>query len=136
MRARSSDGTNRASSANSASLYRWARRVLGSSAMTAQRSLAGKAQISRLIYNIKRALSPVVVVADAPPRRSRFLNDPPAQRFDLRRLALARRVVAPLTGAGHRLKRPANKLDSALHAGAILFRPALPRQSHQRGQPV
>src|SRR4051794_33095835 len=81
--------------------------------------------------NMKRALSPVVVVADAQPRRSGFLNDPPAQRFDLRRLALARRVVAPLTGAGHRLKRPANKLDRALHAGAILLRPAQPGATHK-----
>src|SRR3954447_5287666 len=136
MRARSSDGTNRASSANSASLYRWARRVLGSSAMTAQRSLAGKVQISRLIYNMKKALSPVVVVADAQPRRSGFLNDPPAQRFDLRRLALARRVVAPLTGAGHRLKRPINKRDSGLRAAAIIFRPPLQHKFHQRAQPV
>jgi hypothetical protein len=79
---------------------------------------------------MERTLSPVVVVADAQPRRSGFLNDHPTQRLDLGRLALARRVAAPLTGAGHRLKRPANKLDRALHAGAILFRPALPRQFH------
>src|SRR3954463_12483536 len=79
---------------------------------------------------MERTLSPVVVVADAQPRRSGFLNDHPTQRLDLARLALARRVAAPLTGAGHCLKRPANKLDRVLHAGAILIRLTPPRQFH------
>ena len=81
-------------------------------------------------------LSPVVVVADAQPRRSGFGDDPPAQRFYLDRLALERRVALPPSGAGHSLKRPTDKLDRALHSGAILLRPAQPRQFHQRRQLV
>jgi len=85
---------------------------------------------------MERALLPVVVVADAQPRRSGFGNDQPAQRLDLGRLALERRIALPPSGAGHSLKRPANKLDRTLHSGAILLRPAQPRQFHQRRQPV
>ena len=81
-------------------------------------------------------LSPVVVVADAQPRRSGFGDDPPAQRFYLDRLALERRVALPPSGAGHSLKRPTDKLDRALHSGAILLRTAQPRQFHQRRQLV
>jgi hypothetical protein len=42
----------------------------------------------------------------------------------------------PPSSAGNLLKRPANKLDGTLHPGAILLRPALPRQFHQRRQLV
>src|SRR3954470_9016502 len=85
---------------------------------------------------MERALSSIVVVADAQPRRSGFGDDPPAQRLDLGRLALARRVALPPSGAGNLLKRPADKLDGAFHSGAILLRPAQPRQFHQRRQLV
>jgi hypothetical protein len=76
--------------------------------------------------------APVVVVADAQSRCSGFGDDPPAQRLDLSRLALARQIALPPSGAGHGLKRPANKLDGAFHPGAILLRLTLPRQFHQR----
>jgi hypothetical protein len=91
---------------------------------------------SPVSYFMEKALSPVVVVADAQPRRSGFGDDPPAQRLDLGRLALARRVALPPSGAGNLLKRPADKLDGAFHSGAILLRPAQPRQFHQRRQLV
>ena len=57
---------------------------------------------------MERPLSPVVVVADAQPCRSGFPNDQPTQSLDFQRLALARGVPAPLTGAGNCLKRPPN----------------------------
>jgi hypothetical protein len=59
---------------------------------------------------MERVLPPVVVVADAQPRRSGFLNDQPAQHLDLGRLALPRRVSFPQPDADHHLKRPTDKL--------------------------
>src|SRR3954465_4914090 len=85
---------------------------------------------------MERSLLPVVVITDAQARRSGFLDNQPTQRLDFERLALARRVSAPLTGAGNCLKRPTDKLDGTLHAGAILIRLTPPRQFHQIGQPV
>src|SRR3954467_3612653 len=85
---------------------------------------------------MERSLLPVVVITDAQARRSGFLDNQPTQRLDFERLALARRVSAPLTGAGNCLKRPTDKLDATLHAGAILIRLTPPRQFHQIGQPV
>jgi hypothetical protein len=76
--------------------------------------------------------APVVVIADAQSRCSGFGDNPPAQRLDLDRLTLPRRVPLRPSGAGHSLKRPANKLDRTLHPSTILFRPALPRQFDQR----
>src|SRR3954469_1264036 len=85
---------------------------------------------------MERSLLPVVVITDAQARRSGFLDNQPTQRLDFERLALARRVSAPLTGAGNCLKRPTDKLDATLHAGAILIRLTPPRQLPQRGQLV
>src|SRR4051795_4591775 len=85
---------------------------------------------------MERSLLSVVVITDAQARRSGFLDNQPTQRLDFQRLALARGVPAPLTGAGNCLKRPTDKLDGTLHAGAILIRLTPPRQFHQIGQPV
>jgi hypothetical protein len=59
---------------------------------------------------MERALPEAAVVDDAQPRRLGFLNDQPAQHLDLGRLALPRRVSVSQPDAGHRLKRPTDKL--------------------------
>ena len=83
-----------------------------------------------------KALAPIVVIADAQSCCSGFGDNPPAQRLDLSRFALARQIALPPSGAGHSLKCPTDKLDRALHPAAILLRLALTRQFHQRRQLV
>jgi hypothetical protein len=84
---------------------------------------------------MERALLGNAVAHDAQPRRLGLFNDPPMQRRDLDRLSLVLRSPDPLVSPGSRLKRPADKLECVLYAGAVLYRGAQ-RPVRQIGQPV
>jgi hypothetical protein len=84
---------------------------------------------------MERSLFLIVIVRDVQPCRSGLFNDPPVQRRDFGRLFRVLRVPGSLANPGDHLKRSADKLDRAFHAGAVL-RESLSRQVRQFGQPV
>jgi hypothetical protein len=84
---------------------------------------------------LERPLPVAVVMHDAQPCCSGLFNDPLAQRRDLGRLSLVLCIPGALMNPGNRLKRLADKLDRALHAGAVLWR-SDQCQVRQIGHPV